>query len=50
MGEAREESKGIPDGDIKMVAAQASVSEEDAKKALEESGGDIAEAITRLKK
>lgn len=50
MGEAKEESRGIPDDDIKMVAGQASVSEEEAKKALEETAGDIAEAITKLKK
>ena len=49
MGEEREERKGIPEEDIKMVAEQASVSEEEAKKALEESSGDIAEAIVKLK-
>lgn len=39
----------ISDEDVKMVAEQANVSEEKAKIALEESKGDIAEAIIRLK-
>jgi nascent polypeptide-associated complex subunit alpha len=39
----------IPEEDIKMVAEQASVSEEEAKKALEENDGDIAEAISSFK-
>ncbi|MFQ5888035.1 MAG: nascent polypeptide-associated complex protein [Candidatus Hydrothermarchaeales archaeon] len=38
----------IPPEDIKMVAEQANVSEEEAKKALEENGGDLAEAIMSL--
>ncbi|MFQ6136748.1 MAG: nascent polypeptide-associated complex protein [Candidatus Hydrothermarchaeales archaeon] len=38
----------IPDADVKMVAEQANVSEEEARKALEESGGDLAEAILSL--
>ena len=50
MGETKEESKGVPVEDIKMVAEQAGVSKEKAKKALEETAGDIAEAITKLKK
>lgn len=49
MGEAKEESAGLPEEDVKMVAGQAGVSEEKARKALEESNGDIAEAITKLK-
>jgi len=49
MGEARKESAGIPEEDIKMVCEQAGVSEEEAKKALEEADGDIAEAISKLK-
>ena len=49
MGDEKEEEKGIPKADIKMVAEQANASEEDAKKALEESSGDIAEAIVKLK-
>jgi nascent polypeptide-associated complex subunit alpha len=40
----------IPEEDVKMVAEQANVSIDDAKKALEESGGDLAEAIVSLKK
>ena len=38
----------IPNEDIMMVAASAKVSEEKAKKALEATNGDIAEAIMRL--
>jgi len=40
---------GIPETDIEMVAEQAKVSKEKAKKALEETKGDIAEAIDKLK-
>lgn len=36
--------------DVKMVAEQAKVSEAKARKALEETGGDIAEAIMKLQK
>lgn len=50
MGEAKEEDRGIPEEDVKMVAEQTGKSEEDAKKALEESNGDIAKAIMKLKK
>ncbi len=50
MGDAKEEAGGVPEEDVKMVAEQAGASEEDAKKALEGAGGDIAEAITKLKK
>ena len=50
VGEASEEEAGIPEDDIKMVAEQAGVSEMKAKEALEESEGDIAEAISKLKK
>ena len=39
----------INDDDIKTVAEQANASEEDAKKALEESKGDLAAAILSLK-
>jgi nascent polypeptide-associated complex subunit alpha len=38
----------IPAEDVKLVASQANVSEEEAKKALEKSGGDLAEAIMIL--
>ena len=49
VGTASEE-KGVPSEDVKMVAEQAGVSEEDATKALEENDGDIAETISKLKK
>ncbi len=49
VGNAREE-KGVPSEDVKMVAEQAKVSEKEATKALEENDGDIAEAISKLKK
>ena len=39
----------IPEEDVKMVAEQANVSMDDAKKALEGSGGDLAQAIVSLK-
>ena len=38
----------ITDEDIEMVMNQCNVSKEDAKKALEECNGDIAEAILKL--
>lgn len=41
--------KLIPEEDINMVAEQAGVGREEAEKALEESGGDLAEAIMKLK-
>ncbi|MBS3058922.1 MAG: nascent polypeptide-associated complex protein [Candidatus Diapherotrites archaeon] len=50
MGTAKEESKGFPEEDIEMVAEQANVSKEKAKKALEKNDGDIAAAIASLKK
>ncbi|MFH1471000.1 MAG: nascent polypeptide-associated complex protein [Candidatus Micrarchaeota archaeon] len=40
----------ISDEDVKMVVGQTGASEADARKALEESGGDIAEAIMKLEK
>src|SRR3989338_3506387 len=57
MGEAKEEAltgadapgPEIPDGDIEMVAQQANATKENARKALEETKGDIAEAIEKLK-
>ena len=51
-GEPMEE-KGeevLSQDDIDMVAAQANVSEDEARAALEETNGDIAEAISKLKK
>ena len=38
----------IPDEDVKLVAEKAGVSEEEARKALEDAGGEPAEAIIRL--
>ncbi len=40
----------ITDDDIKLVASKANVSEDEAKAALEESKGDIAEALLKFKK
>ena len=49
-GEAREESKevGVSAEDIDLVSEKTGKSKEDASKALEESNGDIAEAIVKL--
>lgn len=44
------EISGVPEDDITMVADTAGVSKEEAKAALQESGGDIAGAILKLKK
>ncbi|MEM3004826.1 MAG: nascent polypeptide-associated complex protein [Candidatus Bathyarchaeia archaeon] len=54
-GTVREESStepalSIPQGDVEIVAQQAGVSEEEARKALEASAGDLAQAIVSLKK
>ena len=51
MGDEKEEALAteIPDSDIEMVAEQAKTSKEKARKALEETKGDIAEAIEKLK-
>lgn len=38
----------IPDDDVDLVATQTGVSKEEAHKALEETNGDLAEAIMRL--
>ena len=43
------EETSIPIDDIKMVAEQTNKTEEEAKRALEETNGDIAEAILKLK-
>ena len=43
-----EEATSIPDEDIDLVASQAGVSKEKAKNALEECGGEPAEAIIKL--
>ena len=49
-GAAKKEEKpsAIPDEDVKLVAEKAGVSEAEALKALEECGGEPAEAIIRL--
>jgi len=44
------EEKGISEEDIKMVSEQTNATEEEARKALEETNGDIAEAIMKIKK
>jgi len=48
---AIDEEKGleIPMEDIQLVAAQAGVTIDEAKKALEQTGGDLAQAILLLK-
>jgi nascent polypeptide-associated complex subunit alpha len=38
----------IPDDDVDLVATQTGVTPEEARKTLEETGGDLAEAIMRL--
>ena len=51
-GEAHERgtstAPSISDDDVKTVSEQAKVSEEESRKALEETKGDIAEAIVKL--
>ena len=47
-GQEEESESKIKEEDIKFVAEHANVSFEKAKKALEETGGDIAEAIVKL--
>ena len=47
--EEKEAKVEIDEEDIKMVAEQAGVGEEEARKALEENKGDIAAAIIKLK-
>jgi len=47
---ASKEVGGVPNEDIDMVAKEAGVSKEEAKNALAEANGDIAEAILKLKK
>jgi len=45
-----EKKEEIPEADIELVAQQTGKTNEEAKKALEETKGDIAEAIMKLKK
>ena len=49
-GESREENLegGISEDDVSLVAEKTGKNNEDALKALEDSGGDIAEAILKL--
>lgn len=49
IGEEKTET-AIPEDDIKLVAMQANVSEDEARSALEETDGDLAEAIVLLEK
>jgi nascent polypeptide-associated complex subunit alpha len=44
----KEDKSGIPQEDVELVAAQAGVSEAEARKALEECDGNPAEAILKL--
>jgi len=46
--EEKEEEEGIPQEDIDLVAEQTGKSKAEAKKALEATNGDIAEAILKL--
>jgi len=45
-----ERKEEIPQDDVKLVMEQTGKSEKEAKKALDETKGDIAEAILKLKK
>ena len=45
-----ERKEEVPQDDVKLVMEQTGKSEKEAKKALEETKGDIAEAILKLKK
>ncbi len=47
--EKAEATVAIEEDDVKMVAEQAGVSDDKARKALEDAGGDIAEAIMKLR-
>lgn len=44
----RQRTIAIPDSDVELVTAQTGVSPEDARAALEDSNGDLAEAIVKL--
>lgn len=44
-----EERTGIGEEDVRLIMEQAGVSREEAKSALEKTGGDLAEAILLLK-
>jgi nascent polypeptide-associated complex subunit alpha len=47
-GEISEEAEGIKEEDVAMVAEKTGKTKAEAKKALEEANGDIAEAIVNL--
>jgi nascent polypeptide-associated complex subunit alpha len=47
-GQVSEEGEGISEEDVNLVAQKTGKSEAESKKALEECGGDIAEAIVKL--
>lgn len=47
VGEPSEEGR-VDSGDIELVAERAGVSEDEAREALEEAGGDLAQAISSL--
>jgi len=49
IGEERAEEAGIPDDDVAMVCEQTGKTKAEAKAALLETGGDIAQAIVKLK-
>ena len=49
MGTERKAKAGIPEDDVAMVAEQTGKTKAEAKKALVETDGDIAEAILKLK-
>ena len=49
-GGEKETEEGITEKDVALVAEQAKVDRETARKALEETNGDIAEAIMKLEK
>lgn len=48
--EAESASVEVSEEDVNMVMQQTNVSEEEARKALEEAGGDLAKAILNLQK
>ncbi|MBI2045322.1 nascent polypeptide-associated complex protein [Candidatus Pacearchaeota archaeon] len=47
-GEAKEEEQGISEDDLKTVMEKTRASKKEAQKALEETKGDLAEAILKL--
>lgn len=47
-GKAHEEEEGIKEEDVKLVMEKTGANEKEATKALEECGGEVAEAIVKL--